>query len=339
MAKTTIIDIARAAGVSFKTVSRVINREPRVSPETRERVEAAIARLDYKPNVWARTLRSSHSHLVALICCDAGHAYVNQMQVAAMTACQQRGYHLLVERLRPDHRAFKQRIREVLSSVQLDGVLLVPPMSDNDVILEALKAAKLPFVRVSPHEQLDVSSYVHMDNQRAAYEMTCYLLDLGHRDIAFIAGPATQGAAKERLSGFEEAMKQHNGNLRPEWITSGQFTVRSGMAAGEKLLTGRQRPTAIFAGNDDMAIGVMSAAYREGLVLPRDLSIAGFDDIPFSSSLWPGLTTVRQPVTRLAMVATEMLIGQIEAPGLRRVRQLEFKIVERESTAPLGKPA
>lgn len=353
MASPTIIDIAREAGVAFKTVARVINREPLVKKETREKVEAVIERLGYKPNVWARSLRSSRSHLIAMIYTptegtDARSrsigrkenlsvsTYYNQIHVAAMTKCQNAGYHLFIEELGTGHRATAKRIRDLVAATKIDGVLLTPPLSDNLVVMKALRAENVPFVRVSPYTHLDMSSYVYIDDHKAAYEMTRYLCGLGHRDIAFIKGPPDHESCKARRRGFEEAIKEYKANIRPEWLVEDAFSMRLGAIAAEKLISGRHRPTAVFAFNDDIAAGVMSGAYRRGLVLPRDLSIVGFDDAPIASALWPGLTTVYQPVAELAQAATELLINEIELSAKFVARELDHEIVVRESTAAPG---
>ena len=335
MTTATIIDIAREAGVSFKTVSRVINGEANVSKKTRETVEAVIARLNYRPNVWARALASSRSHLVGLIYDNPSPGYVNQVQVGAMTACQHAGYHLVVEEVRCGARDLDNRIGEIIASVRLDGVVLSPPCSDSDRIMAVLKEAAIPFVRIAPYERLDEASYVHMDDYKAAFDMTGYLIGLGHRDIGFIQGPRSHAAAVERYRGFVAAMTEHGLKPRREWVVSGGHTARSGMTAGETLLARKSRPTAIFAGNDDMAIGAMAAAFRAGLTLPRDLSIVGFDDSPVASQLWPQLTTVRQPVAKMAEVATDMLIRQLQSPGPPRARLLGYEIIERDSASSL----
>lgn len=351
MPSPTIIDIAREAGVAFKTVARVVNREPLVKKETRERVEAAIARLGYKPNVWARSLASSRSHLIAMIYTPTEaidsrthsisrkenlsvSSYYNQIHVTAMTRCQREGYHLFVEELETGSRSAAKRIRDLVVATQIDGVLLTPPLSDNLAVMKALRAENIPFVRISPYAHLTLSSYVYIDDRKAAYEMTSHLCDLGHRDIAFIKGAPDHSSSQARFLGFTDAMKDHKAKIRPEWVIESAFSMRFGAVAVEKLMAGRRRPTAVFAFNDDIAAGVMSGAYRAGLSLPRDLSIAGFDDAPLAGALWPGLTTVYQPVAELANVATEILIREIESPGKRCARKLEHEIVIRESTAP-----
>jgi LacI family transcriptional regulator len=338
MANITIKDIARASGYSFKTVSRVINRQTTVAEDIREKVEAVIAKMDYKPNVWARALRSSRSHLIALFANDPTVAYTSRIQLAAVSACQQAGYHLMVE-IMPHEHAVARTIKDIANTVHLDGVLLVPPSCDNQVLLKALTAAKLPFVRISPYEQLDVASYVHIDDRRAVYDMTRYLIELGHRDISFVKGMEGHAAATQRLHGFQDAMYDYGVAVRDNWVVAGNFDVQSGMQAGQALLSGKARPTAILAANDDCAIGVMAAAYSKGVVIPRDLSIVGVDDSPMASAFWPKLTTIRQPVADLGRVATEILIREIEVPSERTVEKLECEIVVRESAGPPARKA
>jgi len=336
MASKTIVDIARAAGVSFKTVSRVINREPRVRKETRERVESVIAKLNYEPNPWARALRSSRTHLVGFICNSATPSYVNRAQASAMETCQSAGYHLLVEEIHKYKSDLKNFVPKFLDSVHLDGVVLLPPVSDYAAVMDGLERAKLPFVRISPYEDLARGLSVRVDDYSAAYRMTAYLRGLGHRAIAFIKGPASHAATHERLRGFLTAMADGGLAVDPSHVVSGAFSTPSGMAACEKLLKTQPRPTAIFASNDDMAIGVLAAAHRAGLAVPEDVSVAGFDDSPAASSVWPRLTTVRQPIPRLAQVATTMLIDRIESGEPKRPQELELKLVIRESA---GAPA
>ncbi len=333
MANITIKDIARVSGYSIKTVSRVINHQTTVAEEIREKVEAVIAKMNYQPNVWARALRSSRSHLIALFVNDPTITYTNRIQLAATAACQHAGYHLMVEML-PAERTLTRAIKDLAASVHLDGVLLVPPASDSTSLLKALQGAKLPFVRISPYEKLDMASCVRIDDQRAAYDITRYLMELGHRDIGFVTGPDTHAAAGQRLLGFQAAMKEGGVAVRNEWIARGEFDVQSGMRAGQKLLSAKSRPTAILASNDDSAIGVMAAAYSRGVAIPHDLSIVGIDDSPIASAFWPKLTTVRQPISELGKVATEILIQEIEAATEHTTTKLDCEIVVRESAGP-----
>lgn len=334
MAEITIKDVARAAGFSIKTVSRVINKHPTVAKDIREKVEAAIAKLNYQPNVWARSLRSSRSHLLALFSHDSTVPYVSQIQLAATAVCREAGYHIMSELLPASERSLPKMVKDVIGTVQLDGALLVPPAADSLALMKMLDAAKLPFVRVSPNTHLDLGSYVYIDDCKVAYDITQYLIDLGHRDIAFVGGPELHAAAAKRQSGFEAAMREHEIPIVKSWVLRGEFNVKSGMQAGQSLFSKQKWPSAVIGSNDETAIGVMAAAYREGATIPRDISIVGIDDAPIASSFWPPLTTVRQPLADLGRAAAEILIAEIEAPHERRIEKLECEIITRESAGP-----
>jgi LacI family transcriptional regulator len=346
----TIVDIAREAGVAFKTVARVINGDGPVKQETRERVEAVIARLGYKRNVWARSLRSARSHLIAMVIMptafpDAENfsltgeenlaisSYFNRLQVAAMARCQTAGYHLFVDVQRSGARGIVKHITGMIERADVDGVLLVPPLSDDLAVMKALRKKGVPFVRVSPYQHLELSSYVGIDDRRASCELTRHLLGLGHRDIAYFKGAPDHLSSKARFAGFEEAMRECGAVIRPEWVVDRVYGMRFGAEAAEMLLSKRRRPTALICFNDDVAAGAMTAAYRKGLELPRDLSIAGFDDSPIATALWPALTSVYQPVGTLAAAAAEMLIEEIEHGSDHSARKLDYKLVLRDSTA------
>lgn len=334
MAEITIKDVARVSGYSIKTVSRVINKQPTVAKDIRKKVEAAIAKLNYQPNVWARSLRSSRSHLLALFAHDSTVPYVSQVQLAAASICREAGYHVMSEVIPYADRNLSRAIKSMIGSIQLDGALLVSPAADNIALMKALTEAGLPFVRISPSSHLDLGSYVYIDDHKVAFDITQYLIDLGHRDIAFVGGPELHAAAAKRLGGFEAAMQENGIPIVKSWVLRGEFDVKSGMQAGQSLFSGRKWPTAVIGSNDNMAIGVMAAAYSKGIAIPRDVSIVGIDDAPIASSFWPPLTTVHQPVADLGRVATEILIAEIETARERRIEKLECEIVVRESAGP-----
>lgn len=331
MAEVTIKDVARLSGYSIKTVSRVINKHPTVADEIRTKVESVIAKLNYQPNLWARSLRSSRSHLLALFSSDPTVAYVSRIQQAATSVCRDAGYHLMSELAPTAEQRTAKAIKDLAIQVHLDGALLIPPASDNLAMIKALTAAKLPFVRISPSTHLDSGSYVYIDDHKVAYDMTQYLIDLGHREIAFVGGPPSHGAAGKRQTGFEDALRDNGLTIRKEWILEGKFDVQSGMIAGEKLFAGRKWPTAVLGSNDETAVGILAAAYRVSAKVPADVSIVGIDDAPIASSFWPKLTTARQPVFDLGEVATKILIEEIETSCPMRVEKLECEIITRES--------
>ncbi|MGZ3272615.1 MAG: LacI family DNA-binding transcriptional regulator [Caulobacteraceae bacterium] len=330
MGSVTINDVAALAGVSTKTVSRVLNREPHVRPELRDRVAEAVRSLNYQPNVAARALAGSRAYLLGLCYDNPSPGYVSAVQVGALSACREAGYHLLIEQI--DSQAGARQLEALLQAVKMDGLILSPPVCDRAALLDLLEARRMPFVRIAPAGQFDRGPYVHMDDRKAAYDMTRLLQDLGHRRIGFVRGPLDHSAAPLRQQGFLDAMGDGGLPVRPEWIVSGNFSFRSGVGAAERLLNLPDRPTAVFASNDDMALGVLAAASRMGLALPDQLSVAGFDDSPIAQVVWPQLTTIRQPVEAMARAAAGLLVeGLALAPA---GRLLDFELVVRGSTGP-----
>jgi LacI family transcriptional regulator len=330
----TIDDVAELAGVSIKTVSRVLNQEPHVRETTRERVLKAAKQLDYTPNISARALAGSRSYLIGLYYDNPSPGYVGQVEHGAMAACRRAGYHLIVEEVQETGTPLRDRIAAFHARVRPEGVILTPPLCDLPEVLGALDAAKVSYVRISPSRDLERSPYVYIDDRKAAEEMTLHLQALGHRDIAFIQGPPDHLAAARRCEGFQDAMASAGLPVRPDRIQPGRFSFRSGSEAGERLLSSPDRPTAIFAGNDDMALGVMAVANRLHIDIPGDLALVGFDDSPSAQVVWPQLTTVRQPVAAMAAVAAEMLIERKAHSQRPRARQLDFTLVLRQSSGP-----
>jgi LacI family transcriptional regulator len=328
----TINDVAALAGVSTKTVSRVLNREPHVRPVLRDRVAEAVRSLNYQPNVAARALAGSRAYLLGLCYDNPSPGYVSAIQVGALSACREAGYHLLVEQVESDPARGADQVEALLTAVKMDGLILSPPVCDRPEVLDLLQRLGVPFVRIAPAGQFDRGAYVFMDDRKAAYDMTARLVALGHRRIGFVRGPQDHSATPLRLQGFTDAMRDAGLEVRPEWIVPGAFSFRSGGGCGERLLSLAERPTAIFASNDDMALGVMAAASRMGLKLPGDLSVAGFDDSPIAQIVWPQLTTIRQPVEAMARAATALLVeGRAREPV---ARLLHFELVDRGSTGP-----
>jgi LacI family transcriptional regulator len=333
----TIHDVADRAGVSIKTVSRVLNKEPNVRQETRDRVLAAAEALHYRPSVSARSLAGSRSYLIALFYDNPSPAYVSDVQRGAVARCREAGYHLIVEPIDSSAPDTADLVRATMSTLRPDGAILSPPVCDRPLVLDTLSEMRAPYVRIAPDTDLDRAPYVWMDDRMAAYEMTSHLLQLGHRDIGFIIGHPEHGASHLRLEGFTKAMQDQGCVVRPERIAQGYFSFQSGFDCADVLLSGRTRPTAIFASNDDMAMGVLAVAHRDGLSVPGDLSVVGYDDTPAATTVAPKLTTVRQPIFAMAGMAADMLIaggGKRTAPGRPVSHLLPFEIILRDSTAP-----
>ncbi|MBI1682491.1 LacI family DNA-binding transcriptional regulator [Caulobacter hibisci] len=335
-AKVTIHDVARLSGVSIKTVSRVLNREPNVKADTRDRVQEAVASLNYRPNISARSLAGSKAYLIGVFFDNPSPAYVTDVQLGAIGRCRTEGYHLIVEPL-DSAGDVEEQVAPMLATLRMDGVILTPPVCDDARVLAVLDAEGVPYVRLSPDKDLDRSAYVRMDDVAAAYEMTAHLIKLGHKDIAFIKGHPDHGAAHLRYDGYAKAMAEHGLAVRDDRVAQGYFSFRSGFEAAEVLLAGEDRPTAIFASNDDMALGVMAVANRLRLNVPETLSVAGFDDTPGAKVVWPQLTTVRQPIQAMAAAAADLLLSgaaRVDEGSSPPSRLLDFDLVVRESTGP-----
>lgn len=333
----TIKDVAARAGVSPKTVSRVMNGEQHVRPPIRDVVLRAVDELGYRPNAFARSLSSARSYLIGLFFDDPASGYATAMQRGAMAACRARSYHLLVEPLELGAPNWLAAMQDTVETLRLDGVILAPPLSQNPALLDMLDRLQTPYVLISPDPNLgQCNGLVEINEQRAAFDMTLYLIQLGHRDIGFVRGDLAHASAEQRRMGYASAMASAGLPILEGRIVDGDFSFRAGFEAGERLLASPTRPTAIFASNDDMALGVSVAAMKCGVAVPSDLSIAGFDDAATARLAWPPITTVRQPVTGMGEAAVEILTdalyrsGDRAQPAFRRC--LDYALVTREST-------
>ncbi|USQ98235.1 LacI family DNA-binding transcriptional regulator [Caulobacter sp. RL271] len=332
----TIKDVALAAEVSFKTVARVLNNEPGVREALKVRVQAAVEKLGYTPNISARGLSGAGSRMIVLISnappepFRQNYDYMATVQAAVVRACRLHGYHVAIE-VAPDGAGLAKAI-DAARALAPEGVLVIPPICDNPALLDAIVRGEVAAVRIAPTIQTDLGWSVRMDDKAAAVAMTRHLLDLGHTDIAFIEGHPGHGASVLRLEGFRQAMAEAGLGGKALRVESGNFTFASGRAAGLRLLArAEQRPTAIFAANDLTALGVIGAAAELGLKPPEDVSVAGFDDTNAARMVWPDLTSIRQPLEGFAEAAVELVIaggkGETE-------RWIGFELMARGSTAP-----
>jgi LacI family transcriptional regulator len=334
----TIKEVARHAGVSPMTVSRVVNGETVVREGTRAKVLASIKALRYSPNPAARSLAGVKAVRIGLLYSNPSAAYLSEFLVGSLEQCSASACQLLLEKCggpTSERVAIKR-----LAESGADGIILPPPLCDSAEALHAMSAAEIPTVIVaSGHPSSDFSA-ISIDDFGAALLMTRKLISLGHTRIAFIAGHPNQTASARRHEGFLAGMEEAGLTLAPTQFAQGYFTYRSGLEAAEMLLAANPRPTAIFASNDDMAAATVSVAHRLGLDVPRDLSVSGFDDTSFATAIWPALTTIHQPVAKMAREAVKMLLEQVrrERAGedVKIVhRLLAFTLVSRESTTDL----
>jgi len=331
--RPTIKEVAKLAGVSFKTVARVVNNEPSVAPEKRQAVRRAMETLNYAPNISARQLASSRSFLIALLF-DVPATYISRALPGAIQRCREAGYHLIVEEAPP---GFEAEVAGRLQNLRVDGVIVTPPLSFHPPLIAALREKAIRYVLMSPDEGGPPAPTVGMNDALAARRMTERLIALGHRDIAFISG-RERLASRHREAGYRAALEAAGLAPRPELVAEGDFTARGGEACGRALLQGPVRPSAIFAANDSMALGVMIAAARLGVRVPEDLSVAGFDDMPAATLVWPELTTVRQPLADMTAAAVDILLARETADPPPFVL-IDFEIIERGSTTTHGDAA
>ena len=325
----TIHDVAAMAKVSIKTVSRVMNNEPYVREPLRQRVQAAAQALNYRPKQSARSLAGARSFLIALLYDNPSVGYVAALQSGLARRCRESNYHLVVEPVDAHSPDIYERTFALISALALDGIVLTPPLSDDLRLIAVIKAAGVQLVRVAPQTALDEGLRVYMDEREAGRAMTDYLLSIGHRRIGMVRGHPEHRAAAARFDGYCDALGAAGIAIDSQLTTQGYFDVRSGIEAGALLLAGARRPSAIFAANDDMALGVMMAARNAGLSIPDELSLAGFDDTPMSRAIWPPLTTVRQPIEAMGEAAAALIIDR--SPREDPIK-LDFELIVRAST-------
>ena len=327
--RTTISDIAKRADVSLKTVSRVLNDEPHVRADVRDRVKRIAAELNYHPNVAARGLIHRRSFLIGLTYERPSPSYVVELQRGALDRLADTRYRLMVL---PFDRASERPDELVgfLRSAGLDGVLLAPPSCDSPQVLDALDAAHIAYGRISPVTAPVRGAVAGMDDRAAARTIAEYLIGLGHRRIAIIAGQDHHSASALRMEGYRDAFDA--AGIEPVAIEQGDFTLAGGQDAAARLLDRSLRPTAILAQNDDMAVGAIQAARDAGLNVPSQLSVAGFDDAVIAGLSWPRLTTIHQPVHAIAEAATDGLLKLLLGEAAPPPQTLAYRLIERGST-------
>lgn len=333
---STISDIARLAGVSNRTVSRVLNRSSKVGEATREKVQRVIDERSYRPNAQARGLAGGRSYLLGLIYDNPDALFIDEAQRGVLNVCREQGYELVIHPCGGTDMLSSEVVGSVKRS-KLDGVIVLPPLSENHDLFGALSQEKVPYVRLAAIA-LDTSDRIVVSNERSAVaSMAEYLVALGHRRIGYITGPVGRRSTRERLEGFSDALERLGCPIAEEMIARGAYSFESGIEGARGLLANPEPPTAIFASNDDMAAGVIHAATEIGLAVPRDLSVAGFDDSALATRIRPALTTIRRPVRAMARLAANKLIAAIEGrhPETPLGVFLDPELVIRDSTRAL----
>ncbi|MFP4277203.1 MAG: LacI family DNA-binding transcriptional regulator [Wenzhouxiangella sp.] len=342
MANTTITDVARLAGVSIKTVSRVVNREPGVRDQTRARVESAIAELGYSPNQSARDLASRRAHLICLIYDDPSAyelpsaGYIIRLQEGVLRVCRAHGHELLIHPCSYRSQGIRHELAALIRRARPAGIVLAAPLSNTQPVVRAIKATGTPLIRLSPGLKRPADGVVSTNDREFSAQMVDHLAAHGHRRIGFISGHPQHQAVGQRLLGYQDGLIRNGLAFSPELVASGDNSFGSGERAGLELLKRKRRPTAIFAANDDMAVGVMRAACTLGIAIPDQLSVAGCDDITLAEQVHPPLTTIRQPFAAMAEQAALMLVkhagddssGHFVVPGTLRIRGSTGPIAE-----------
>ncbi|MFM9435769.1 LacI family transcriptional regulator [Janthinobacterium sp. CG_23.3] len=335
----TVYDVARVAGVSAMTVSRVINGHANVSDVTRAKVNAALEALKYQPNLAARAARTGTLR-IGLLYSHPSASFLSEFLVGAMDQCSQSGGQLILERC--DGVQGQQAAIDKLIAAGADGILVPPPLCDSKSALKRLHDIGMPTVAVATARPSAGVPAVRIDDYQGALAMTRYLLELGHTDIAFIKGDPKHTPAQLRYRAFQDAMKDAGLTVAAGRVAQGLFTYRSGLDAARQLLAGAQRPSAIFASNDDMAAAVVAVAHGLHLSVPGDLTVCGFDDTPVATTVWPELTTIHQPIADMARAAVSLVLEDIRRrragdAKLTDHHLLEFTLIARGSSgAPPG---
>jgi len=338
-APATISDVAEAAGVSIKTVSRVFNDEPNVRDETRRRVLEVVADLDYHPNIAARSLAGRKSFLIGLLYDNPCANYILGLQSGSLDRLRGDKWRLLVVPCE-DSAKMAGKTVSMVRAAGVGGVILTSPICDNAEIVNELVAARIPMVRIAPADSVGVDAVapsVGMDDRSAAADITRHLISLGHRRIGVIRGDSTHSSSSERWAGFRQAMDEAGLEIDHSLVGQGIYTFESGLEAARPLLDRPDRPTAILSQNDDMAAAAILVAYELGIRVPDELSVTGFDDSQIASTVWPQITTIRQPIRAMAQAATQALIkimeGSHSPPGHRI---MPYELIVRGSTGPVA---
>jgi LacI family transcriptional regulator len=338
---TTIKDVAERAGVSLKTVSRVINNEPSVHARTREKVQREIDALGYQPDPSARSLRSTRAYALGLVYDNPNAHYVINMQRGVLSVCRTSGFGLQIHPCDSSSPTLAEELCELVRRSRLAGLVLAPPMSEQPELIKTLSEAKIPFMRIISARKDPQDGYpcVYVDDRDAAYAITEHLIQLGHSRIGFLWGGQDHRSSPERYQGYEDALKDYGITLDRKLVLPGDYTFDDGFRGARKLLALKDRPTAIFGSNDEIAAGVLAAAHSDGINVPYELSIAGFEDSPFSKQSWPALTTARQATEEIASHAAQRLITDLQrdANGEAVISTNEGfspELVVRGSTAP-----
>lgn len=329
MKKISILDVVAKSGVSLVTVSKVLNHSATVRESNRLKVLQAIKELDYRPNSAARSLARGKTGLIGLTLDSLQDTVFDGIVQSVNESLEEQGYLLALSVASPSKGEANQQDNFLFQEDRVDGIIVLSPQNEKNYVLE-LKRKKIPFVIIDNHLEATSALTVNVDNYKGGYEATKHLLGLGHIRIAHVTGPIHFLSVRERKRGFEAALNE--AGLSPLIVSNTDFSIRNGFTIAKEWLSGGTIPTAVFAGDDGLALGVMKAFQSEGYNIPRDVSVIGFDDQVFASEIHPLLTTVRQPMVEMGQQAVRLLLRLIQGFKRNTSVLLQPNLIIREST-------
>lgn len=330
----TIRDVARLANCSIKTVSRVVNNEPYVAEETRVKVRSAIRAVGYAPNLSARRLAQNKSFMICLLLYPGYYSQGSEMLTRIMDIGYEENYDILIQPYFPLHSRSKKKLMNLINEHRIDGFVVTPPLDADVFVADLITTYKVPQVQINPISHEESIPFVAGEDFKGAYLMTEYLLSLGHRRIGFFTGPRNMRASADRLSGYKTALSENSIIFDEQLVRNSEWTFDGGYTLAKMMHEMPASPTAIFAGNDEAAYGVIYAAQEMGLRIPEDLSVCGYDDLGLSKSIWPGLTTVHQPSDEMVEQATQLLINILKGKNVSQTMiTIQSHLIIRGSTS------
>jgi len=332
----TMQDVAKEARVSLKTVSRVINKEPNVSIKTIEKVQNVIDAIDYQPNSFAQTLARGKTKIIGLLYDTPSPNYISHVMEGVLTQCYKSDYEVIIHPCRFNETALLGNVELLIKRTRLSGLITTPPLSDKEDLIDLLRELDIPRVLISPGTKEINEPSVKTNDREAAAQMTNYLISKGHTRIAFIKGHPSHLSVNDRAKGFYDSLSLANIICPNELIESGLNSYESGMDCAKRLLSLKERPTAIFAANDEMAAGVIKIAHQKNLNVPKDLSVVGFDDTPMTQMISPPLSTIKQPMGLMGEEAAKNLINQLEKGDEEKYIIMNSTLVIRDSVSEIN---
>lgn len=330
----TLSDVAIEAGVSPTAVSRYLNNRIALPQETRDRIDLAIAKLKYRPNLLAKRLSTGRTEAIGLVTPEIANPFFAELAAAVEADAQLHGYAVYMSSTQGD------RLREIdaiqrLQDQHVDGLIMMTNEPDDGTLAELLGLQQNVVLLDEDIPGVSLPR-IFVENEQGGYLATRHLIDAGHRDIAIVSGPQNLMSVRERMAGFERAMAESGLPVRPDWVLLGAYSRDHGWASATVLLGSDDRPTAVLACSDYIAVGILSMARQLGVQVPRDVSLVGFDDTPFAELVDPPLTTIRQPIAEMGRAAFGQLLALMNNTAVVPQTRLPVQLIIRQSVRNLG---